>query len=243
MNDPATPTPVLRLSDGIQFKAGPVFWSVGPLKIMRGQWVAFVPDGPDPVVDPAGPLARTLASLSPPHFGTVKISGADLYRMPYGELQRKRADIGFVQGYGGLLSNRSLKDNISLPLSVHGHLTIEEEILSVTQTIERFDLSQVADLKPHEVDGATRWKTCIARALILSPGWVVLEGIGNWEMDRGRGVAWARFRENHNLGESTAAICLSRQNPEFEAWFKEVGGQLVRYSTRAADKVSRSSMF
>ena len=225
--------PVLRLTDGILFEAGPYSWRVEPLRIRLGEWVAFVPRGPDPVVDPAGPLARILASLMRPSRGTVEIDEKDVYRLAYRDVQRLRADLGFVQGYGGLLSNRTIRDIVALPLSVHGKLSMAEETRRVVDFLEVFALDQVGDLKPHDVDGATRWRACLARSLILSPRWVVMEGIGDWEMDRGRGVAWGRFREYRARKSSSGAICLSRKNPEFEAWFQSEGGIVVEYLTRA----------
>ncbi len=220
--------PILRLTDGIRFRAGPQVWRVEPLRVYPGQWVALVPDG-DQVVDTAGPLARCLASLSEPMRGSVEILEKDIYRLPYREVQRMRAHLGFVQGYGGLLSSRTIRENIALPLSVHGGLSVEDERQRVQAYLDAFALSQVAELQPHDMDGATRWRACLARSVILSPRWVVIEGIGDWEMDRGRGVAWGRFREYKKRGTNAGAICLSRQNPEFEAWFHSEGGSVVRY--------------
>jgi peptide/nickel transport system ATP-binding protein len=227
--NPGRPEPVLRLTDGLHFRAGPFTWGVEPLRVEAGRWVALVPGREEPVVDPAGMLARILATLSEPERGCVELLGQDVYRLEYMPKQSLRARIGFVQGYGGLLSNRTLRENIALPLSVHGGLDHDEEEARIEDTVRRFALGAVAGVRPHEVDGATRWRACVARALVLSPGWLVLEGIGDWEMDRGRGVAWTNIDDYRRRGDSAAAICLSRQNPEFEAWFREQGGQVVRY--------------
>jgi predicted ABC-type transport system involved in lysophospholipase L1 biosynthesis ATPase subunit len=221
--------PILRLTDGLWFDAGPVRWSLEPLRVEPGSWVALVPDGEDPVVDPAGPLARILTTLLEPTRGAVELLGHDVARLEYRHKQTLRSRLGFVQGYGGLLSNRTLAENIGLPVSIHSGYTVAEEHQLVEDTLFGFALDTVGDRRPHEVDGATRWRACVARALVLKPEWVVLEGIGDWEMDRGRGVAWTRFREFQRRGQSAAAICLSRQNPAFEAWFEEHGGTVVRY--------------
>lgn len=227
--------PVLRLTDGIWFGAGPHTWRIDPIRIHAGKWVALVPAGRDPVVDPAGAMARILASLMEPKRGTVEILGQDVYRMAYRDVQRLRAKIGFVQGYGGLLSNRTIGENVALPLSVHGKMSVEEETRRVDEFLAVFALDQVSGLRPHDMDGATRWRACLARSLILSPEWVVMEGIGDWEMDRGRGVAWGRFGEYRARGRSSGAICLSRKNPEFEAWFEGEGGTIVEYRSLEGD--------
>jgi ABC-type transporter Mla maintaining outer membrane lipid asymmetry ATPase subunit MlaF len=233
-------TPIVRLTDGVWFQSGPDAWALAPLRLGPGEWAVLIPAGEAaPVVDPAGPLARTLVTLAAPARGTVELLGRDVYGMPYPELQRLRARLGFVQGYGGLLSNRTLRENIALPLSVHGGRSFAEEEEIVDRMIDGFALRPVADLRPSDVDGATRWRACVARALVLDPSWIVLEGLGDWELDRGRGVVWSHLREHHRRQRSATVICLSRQNPAFEAWFQGEGGIAVRYQLLQTEAFSR----
>jgi ABC-type ATPase involved in cell division len=140
-----------------------------------------------------------------------------------------RAKIGFVHGYGGLLSNRTVRENITLPVSVHGRLSAKEEMVQVSHIIKTFGLIKVQDMKPHEVDGGTRWNVCLARAMVLRPKWLVLEGIGNWEMDRGQSTSWKALMDRRHTSSMAVAICLPRRNPGFEAWFEKHGGKIVRY--------------
>lgn len=228
---------VLKLVDGLSFDVTGFKWNVPPLSIDSGQWIALQPDRPEPEVDPTTRLSRILATLNPPLSGTVEILGRDVYRMDYLSLQRLRPSIGFVHGYGGLLSNRTVRDNIALPLSIHGGLSAAQEDEALKRSLEELRLSRVATLQPHEVDGATRWRACLARALILDPKLVVLEGIGNWEMDRGRGRGWSVLLERHLTGQHSIVICMARQHPEFEAWIEEHTGQIVRY-TKSGDSIS-----
>jgi predicted ABC-type transport system involved in lysophospholipase L1 biosynthesis ATPase subunit len=220
----------LRLVDGIRFDAGPDTWSVPPLTVAEGEWIALVPGQAEPVVDPSVHLARALASMAEPGRGRVEILGVDIYAAGYATRQTMRTRIGFVHGYGGLLSNRTVRENLALPVSVHRKLTMAEESDTVERGLAEFGLERVADLYPHQMDGATRWRACLARALVLDPGWLVLEGLGDFEMDRGRGVGWTRLVERALGGRVGAAVCLPRQNPGFEAWFKEHEGVVVSYS-------------
>ena len=220
---------VLRLTDGVVFQAGPTYWAVESLRLNRGELVAFSPSDLEPVVDVAGPLASVLASLTEPPEGTVELFQNNVYRLGYRDLQRLRARIGFVQGFGGLLSANTVTENISLPVSVHGGLSFSEERELVQRSISSYALEKVADFKPHDMDGATRWRVCLARAMILSPEWVVIEGLGDWEMDRGRGIGWQRIAEYHKAGRAAIAICLSRKNAAFEEWFKDLNGEIINY--------------
>ena len=230
--------PILRMTDGIRFVSAQIEYSVEPLRCYAGQWVAFVPSGPDPVTDPSGTLARTLISLSPPTQGSVEIFEIDGYQIPYRDVQRLRSRLGFVQGFGGLLSNRTIRENVALPAAVHARIDVGEERRLVDETLRRFRLRSVQDLHPHLVDGYTRWRACLARALVLSPKYVVLEGIGDWEMDTGRGVAWDRLKSYHQKGDNLICVCASRRNQGFESWFVENGGILIEYLDRSGRRVS-----
>jgi ABC-type ATPase involved in cell division len=230
--------PILRLTDGLRFSSGKIEYSVSPLRCYAGDWVAFVPAGGDPITDPSGTLARTLMTLSAPQQGTVDIFEINGYQIPYRDVQRLRSRIGFVQGFGGLLSNRTIRDNVALPAAVHGKISVREEQQMVSDVLHRFKLRTVQDLHPHLVDGYTRWRACLARALILNPRYVVLEGIGDWEMDTGRGVAWAGLQAYHRKGDNVICVCASRRNRGFENWFVENGGILVEYMDRSGRQPS-----
>ncbi len=235
MSTPEQKDDVLRLADGLRFSAGPDYWSLDPLKVEAGAWVAIGPGGDEPVVDPSGVLSFILATMEEPIRGNVELFGQDVYRLDYSDRLRIRANIGFVHGYGGLISNRTVRENVSLPVSVHGQMSAADETARVDEILFKFALDRVAELQPHEMDGATRWRACLARALVLEPKWLVLEGLGNWEMDRGRSKGWTCLLERQSMGRMATAICLPRQNPEFEAWFKELNGEVLRY-TRLEDR-------
>ncbi|MDJ0765073.1 MAG: ATP-binding cassette domain-containing protein [Myxococcota bacterium] len=224
------PAEILKLVDGIWFDVGPDAWSIGSTKVFSGEWVAFVPDQKEAALDPSGPLAWILATMSEPLRGTVELLGEDIYRRDDRTRLRMRARIGFVHSYGGLISNRTVRENIALPVSIHAGLSARDEARQVTETLDTFGLTRVANLKPHEMDGSTRWRACLARALVLNPDWLVLEGIGNWEMDQGRGIGWTALRQRQETHPMATAICLPCPNPGFETWFAAHRGQIVRYN-------------
>ena len=224
--------PILKLTDGLLVVSGPVTYAVPPVRLTPGQWVTFVPEGADPATDPAGTLARCLVSLSAPAKGTVEIFERDAYGVSYRAVQRLRSSLGFVQGFGGLLSNRSIRGNVALPINVHAKMDLEEEKQHVDRIIEGFNLKAVEHERPHVVDGFTRWRTCLARALVLKPAYVVLEGIGDWGMDAGQGIAWRQLVSYNKRGNNVICICASRRNQGFETWFKEKGGVVVEYKER-----------
>jgi D-methionine transport system ATP-binding protein len=219
----------LRLSFGLSFRTGTRTIGLDPLELRAGEWVVFSPARQALGADLATVVARLLATLGTPLSGTIELFGEATHELGYEALQKLRARLGFVQGHGGLLSNRNLRDNIALPLSIHGNVSAQEEDEQITETLKRFDLLRVALLRPHEVDGATRFRACVARALVLAPKWLVIEGIGDFEAETGASVTWARLLDYRNEKTGAAAVCLTRQSPAFERWLTDQGGQVVRY--------------
>ncbi len=109
---------VLELTDGITFVVGDDTWAIEPMKVGLNSWIALVPEGPMPVPNPAGPLSWILATMEEPSKGTVELLGHNIYRLAYGVRQRLRSRVGYVHGYGGLLSNRTVAVNVALPLNI-----------------------------------------------------------------------------------------------------------------------------
>ena len=228
--------PVLRLPHGLDVPAGRETWRVEPLTVARGEWVALVPVGEVPLLDPAASLARLLSTLHLAPGGRMELLGHDPGRVDYGVVRRLRARLGFVHRQGGLLSARALRENVGLPVSVHGSPDDRPEAAVVLEVLAAFELLRIADLRPHQVDGAIRWRACLARAMVRSPDWLVLEGLGDWELERGRGVAWSRLVDRREAGTGATAVCLRQRHAGFEAWFEEHGGRVVGYARSRSPK-------
>lgn len=220
---------VLDAPEGLRFEAAGRHWQIDPLSVPRGAWLALVPEHDGADVDPSIDLAHMLATLRRPLQGSLQLLELDIYGLPYGQLQRLRARIGYVHGYGGLLSNRSLRDNIAMPVSVHGGLDARDEEAHVDEVLREFQLAGVAGERPHAVNGQMRWRTCVARAVALRPAWVVVEGFGNWLAARDGGVEWSRLSARRERDQTALALCLSGADAGFEGWFKQQGGVVMRY--------------
>lgn len=220
---------VVALPDGLEIDTGGEAWFVDPIRLVSGEWLTLAPAGDAPLRDPGAHLARQLATLQPPPPGRLRLLGHDPARLDYPQLRRLRAHVGFVHRRGGLLSARSLRENVALPVSVHGPPDERDEETVVDDTLAELDLHRVADLRPHAVDDVIRWRACVARAVVRSPYWLVLEGMGDWELERGRGVAWTSLRRRRDTHVGALVVCLRQVQPAFEAWFEAEGGQVVHY--------------
>lgn len=219
--------PTLRLPAGLQFHTGGRVAALDALEAQPGDWIVISPEPGAEAEEAAPPVARILATLASPAAGTVELFGENVASLPYAGLQRVRSLLGFVVCWGGLLSNRTLQENIALPLSVHGRLSAADEGARVMQLLDQLDLTHVAGRRPEELDGALRFRACVARALVRTPPWIVIEGPGDFGQPRSR--TWDLLDTYRLNAPAAIAVCLHGPRPGLEEWIAARGGRVVRY--------------
>lgn len=113
-------------------------------------------------------LLRLLVRELTPTGGTIVIDDLDLAKLPSGKIPELRKKIGVVFQDLKLLMDRTILENIMLPMEVAG--------VSTTQAIQRAEelLEQVGILShkekfPVQLSGGELQRAAIARALALSP--------------------------------------------------------------------------
>lgn len=120
-------------------------------------------------------VLKLLAGLLTPKSGAYLLNGIDVTSLSFEEFVGLRLNIGYSFDSGGLLNNRSLSENLSLPLIYHREFSPEEIKEKVEFMQKLFGLSRVAHLRPSAVSGSQRKATCVARALILRPQMLLLD--------------------------------------------------------------------
>lgn len=114
-------------------------------------------------------LLNLLSTIDKPTAGSIKIDGQDIAHLSNKELSRLRRDkIGFVFQDYNLLDTMTLKDNIALPLVLHGvsgkialEKTIElAELMGLTEHLQKY---------PYELSGGQKQRGATCRALITEP--------------------------------------------------------------------------
>lgn len=114
-------------------------------------------------------LLQILAGLENPKSGTYWINEDRVNEMSFEEFLPYRLNMGYSFDYGGLINNRSLFDNLTLPLLYHKLMSEEEAKSWVQQTLARFHVSDLAHERPAHVPGRLRKLTCVLRALVTKP--------------------------------------------------------------------------
>lgn len=120
-------------------------------------------------------LLRLLGALDAPTSGAYLVNGVDVTRLSFEELAPYRLAIGYGFEAGGLISNRTIRQNLMLPFFYHRKITAEEAEARVSACCERFGLAPVADLRPAYVSGGLRKAALVARALIHEPQLLLLD--------------------------------------------------------------------
>ncbi len=120
-------------------------------------------------------LMKLLAGLLMPTTGSYFINDCDVTKMSFEEFLPYRLFIGYAFDYGGLLANRSLKDNLLIPLIYHALLTPSEAEARVKQMIDIFKITGHENQRPASVSGAMRKATVVARSFILRPELLILD--------------------------------------------------------------------
>jgi len=123
-------------------------------------------------------VGRLVLRLLEPTAGSVRFAGRDLSTLGGSELRRmrRRMQIVFQDPYSSLNPRRTVGDAIAEPLFVHGLAKGAEIDRRVSQLLERVGLpASYRGRYPHEFSGGQRQRLCIARALALSPEFIVCD--------------------------------------------------------------------
>lgn len=120
-------------------------------------------------------LLKMLAGLIMPTQGSVLINGLELSELSFEEFLPTRLKIGYSFEYGGLLNNRTIRENLLLPVRYHSLMTADEAEKRVDELCVQFELTKVAHLRPSSATGSQRKACIVARAFVLKPDLVLLD--------------------------------------------------------------------
>ncbi len=113
-------------------------------------------------------LLRMINRLESPSKGTVLVDGHDLARLDKLALVALRRRVGMVFQHFNLLSAKTVRDNVALPLVVAGVRRGEVE-RRVEDALALVGLQEKRDAYPSRLSGGQKQRVGIARALVSGP--------------------------------------------------------------------------
>ncbi|MFT3688240.1 methionine ABC transporter ATP-binding protein [Paenirhodobacter sp.] len=113
-------------------------------------------------------LLRTINRLEAPSHGRVLVDGADIATLGTAGLVALRRRVGMIFQHFNLLSAKTVRENVALPLRVAG--VPRTEIRDrVAEVLDLVGLSGKGDAYPSRLSGGQKQRVGIARALISRP--------------------------------------------------------------------------
>jgi D-methionine transport system ATP-binding protein len=114
-------------------------------------------------------LLRCINLLERPTAGTVRVDDVDLTALAPAALRKQRRGIGMIFQHFALLSSRTVRENVALPLELAGRARAEIDA-AVEPMLEFVGLEAMRDRYPAQLSGGQAQRVGIARALAGRPG-------------------------------------------------------------------------
>ena len=120
-------------------------------------------------------ILRLILGILRPNAGEVFFKQFEVTRLKRRKLQQVRRQIGMVYQYSALLSSRSVRDNVALPLEELSDKSRKEIDKIVDQKLDLVGMKDARELMPSELSGGMRKRVSLARALTMEPELVLFD--------------------------------------------------------------------
>lgn len=120
-------------------------------------------------------ILRLILGLLQPTAGSIFFKQFEISRLPRRKLQQIRTRIGMVYQYSALLSSRSVRDNVALPLEELTHTPREEIDRIVDEKLALVGMAHARDQMPSELSGGMKKRVSLARALVMDPELILFD--------------------------------------------------------------------
>jgi len=128
-------------------------------------------------------LLKLVAAIECPTSGSIVVNGQNLAALKAGAIPYYRRNLGLIFQDHKLLFDRSVFDNVLLPLHIGG-FTRRDAVGRVRAALDKVGLLSREKAYPITLSGGEQQRLCIARAIVHRPSILIAdEPTGNLDLD------------------------------------------------------------
>jgi phospholipid/cholesterol/gamma-HCH transport system ATP-binding protein len=120
-------------------------------------------------------ILRLVLGILYPDTGSVFFKQFEIGRLTRRKLQQVRRQVGMVYQYSALLSSRTVRENVALPLEELTDFSRSEIDRIVEEKLDMVGMKDAIDLTPSELSGGMRKRVSLARALVMGPELILFD--------------------------------------------------------------------
>jgi cell division transport system ATP-binding protein len=144
-------------------------------------------------------LLKLIAAIERPTSGSVIVKGQNVSSIKGGALPYLRRNLGLIFQDHKILFDRSVFDNVMLPLQICG-FDYRESAQRVRAALDKVGLLKREKTSPIALSGGEQQRLCIARAIVNRPSILLAdEPTGNLDVDYASDIM-SIFKSFHQVG-------------------------------------------
>ena len=166
-------------------------------------------------------LFKLLAAIERPTSGSIVVNGQNLAALRRSAIPYLRRNFGLIFQDQKLLFDRSVLDNVMLPLAIVG-LPAKESVRRARAAIDKVGLRDREKALPIALSGGEQQRLAIARAVVNRPAILLAdEPTANLDAESASDIL-ERFRAFHQVGVTTV---IATHDPQ---WMSRLSPRILR---------------
>lgn len=199
-----------------KFGTGALALSEVTISVKRGEFVLLV----GPTGSGKTTIFRLIIKDMQPSSGDVIVNSLELNKLPKNKLSALRKKIGVIFQDLKLMFDRTVYENVYLPLDVAG-IKQEEAIRIANESLSQVGLLDQKDKFPLQLSGGELQRVAVARALALEPEIILAdEPTGNLDPD----TSWEIVKILSEINKKGTTIIMATHNMDI---VKNLGKRVI----------------